>query len=279
MRGTAALLVVVFHLLKDFNTANPLRHAYLAVDFFFLLSGFVVGYAYDARWSTLRIRDFFRLRLVHLHPMVLLAVAIGLACYWFDSYVDHRLIGPRYLLAMVALGALLLPASPLPNHYGETHSLNGPCWSLFQEYLANVVYAFVGPRLGPRVLAGVMGVAAAALVATALSHGHLQGGWNWDTFWIAPVRVTFPLFAGLLVFRSGWRVRLRWAYPLLSGGLLVLFTAPAFQPAAYYEAFCVAVVFPMVVAAGAGSGRAPRATTASKYRGPMRRWSTCEPNQ
>lgn len=50
--GTAALLVVVFHLFEGFNptyTANPLRHAYLAVDFFFLLSGFVVGYAYDAR--------------------------------------------------------------------------------------------------------------------------------------------------------------------------------------------------------------------------------------
>jgi len=138
--------------------------------------------------------------------MVLLAVAIGLACYWFDSYVDHRLIGPRYLLAVVALP---LPAPPLPNHYGETHSLNGPCWSLFQEYLANVVYAFVGPRLGPRALAGAVGVAVAALVGTALSHGHLQGGWNWDTFWMALVRVTFPFFAGLLVFRSGWRVRLR----------------------------------------------------------------------
>lgn len=52
MWGTAALLVVVFHLFESFNptyTANPLRHAYLAVDFFFLLSGFVVGYAYDAR--------------------------------------------------------------------------------------------------------------------------------------------------------------------------------------------------------------------------------------
>lgn len=134
LRGTAALLVVVFHLFEAFHpayTVNPLRHAYLAVDFFFLLSGFVVGYAYDARWPALRVRDFFRVRLVRLHPMALLAVAIGLACYWFDPYVDHRLIGPRYLLVVVGLGALLLPVPPLPHHYGETHSLNGPCWLLF----------------------------------------------------------------------------------------------------------------------------------------------------
>ncbi|AMJ64150.1 acyltransferase family protein [Hymenobacter sp. PAMC 26628] len=270
LRGTAALLVVVFHLFEAFNPAyaiNPLRHAYLAVDFFFLLSGFVVGYAYDARWPALRVRDFFRLRLVRLHPMVLLAVALGLGCYWLDPYVDHQSISTRYLVVVGALGALLLPAPPLPNHYGETHSLNGPCWSLFQEYLANIVYALVGPRLGPRALAAAVGVAAMALVAAAVRHGHLQGGWGWDTFWMAPVRVAFPFFAGLLVFRRGWRLRLRWAYPLLSLGLLALFAAPAFQPAAYYEAFCVVVLFPLVVATGAGTYTAGRLGALCRFSG------------
>ncbi|MBF9238621.1 acyltransferase [Hymenobacter sp. BT683] len=257
LRGTAALLVVVFHLFEavwpDY-TANPLRHGYLAVDFFFLLSGFVVGYAYDDRWPALTVREFFRIRLVRLHPMVLLAVVIGVLGHLFDPFLGpaDRVSGLRLSL-IAGLGALLLPAPSLPNHYGETHSLNGPCWSLLQEYVANVAYALVGPWLSRRVLLLVVSGSAVALAATAVGHGHLQGGWGWDTFWMAPVRVAFPFFAGLLLFRSEWRLRVPAAYALLSAVLLLVFAAPAFQPAGYYEAFCVLVVFPLVVAAGTGS--------------------------
>ena len=79
LRGTAALLMVAFHLLGSFfhnYHDNPLRHGYLAVDFFFLLSGFVVGYAYDDRWPALTVRDFLRLRPVRLHPLVVLSIAV-----------------------------------------------------------------------------------------------------------------------------------------------------------------------------------------------------------
>jgi hypothetical protein len=55
LRGSAALLIVAFHIigipLGFNNSKNLLHHAYLAVDFFFGLSGFVIGYAYDDRWS------------------------------------------------------------------------------------------------------------------------------------------------------------------------------------------------------------------------------------
>ncbi|MFD1469326.1 acyltransferase family protein [Hymenobacter caeli] len=270
LRGTAALLVVVFHLFEGLNPdyrTNPLHHGYLAVDFFFLLSGFVVGYAYDDRWPALRLRDFLRLRLVRLHPMVLVAVAIGALGYVLDPWASavQRTSGLR-MTAALALGALLLPGPTLPNRFDETHPLNGPCWSLLQEYLANLAYALVGPRLGPRALAAVVAVAAAALVATAVRHGHLQGGWGRSTFWMAPVRVAFPFSAGLLLFRRGWRIRLPGAYGWLSLALLALFAGPTWQPAGYYEAFCVVAVFPLVVAAGAGAYAAGRL-------GPLCRWA------
>ena len=54
LRGVAALLVVVFHLCEAHATSHfdqLLNHGYLAVDFFFALSGFVIGYAYDDRWG------------------------------------------------------------------------------------------------------------------------------------------------------------------------------------------------------------------------------------
>ena len=55
LRGVAALMVVLFHIFETYNTQGPayqiVNHGYLAVDFFFVLSGFVVGYAYDDRWN------------------------------------------------------------------------------------------------------------------------------------------------------------------------------------------------------------------------------------
>ena len=77
LRGVAALLVIAFHVFECFDW-SPAPHGYLAVDFFFVLSGFVIGYAYDDRWKpsegrkSLTISEFFRRRLIRLHPMVLL---------------------------------------------------------------------------------------------------------------------------------------------------------------------------------------------------------------
>ena len=74
LRGVAAVLVVVFHLFESFTGGNHLiqviNHGYLSVDFFFVLSGFVVGYAYDDRWGKMTIGGFFKRRIIRLHPMV-----------------------------------------------------------------------------------------------------------------------------------------------------------------------------------------------------------------
>ena len=78
LRGVAALMVLVFHVF-DACQANILPHGYLAVDFFFILSGFVMGYAYDKRGLTLR--DFLKRRLIRLHPMVVIGVLIGVVAF------------------------------------------------------------------------------------------------------------------------------------------------------------------------------------------------------
>ena len=58
-----------------------LNHGYLAVDFFFMLSGFVISYAYDDRWGKLSLGEFFKRRLIRLHPMVVMGVLIGVVAY------------------------------------------------------------------------------------------------------------------------------------------------------------------------------------------------------
>src|SRR4029079_11491858 len=85
LRGVAAILVVIYHLFEAYFPVpanHPEHHGYLAVDFFYVLSGFVVGYAYDDRWNKMSIGDFFKRRLVRLHPLVILGTLIGAICFW-----------------------------------------------------------------------------------------------------------------------------------------------------------------------------------------------------
>jgi hypothetical protein len=115
LRGSAAFLIVIFHLFNySFGWDTPLslvRHAYLAVDVVFGLSGFVVAYAYDDRWTKMFIPQFFRIR---LHSLVLVGATLGLSGYLFDPFgkaINHT-PAPMLLIAYVT-SLLLLPSPPV----------------------------------------------------------------------------------------------------------------------------------------------------------------------
>ena len=81
LRGVAAVMVIIFHLFEAHAGGSHLtqiiNHGYLAVDFFFMLSGFVIGYAYDDRWGKMKTKDFIKRRVIRLHPMVVMGAIIG----------------------------------------------------------------------------------------------------------------------------------------------------------------------------------------------------------
>ena len=95
LRGVAAMIVVAFHLFETYS-AGPnyqiLNHGYLAVDFFFVLSGFVIGYAYDDRWNRMTTWDFFKRRLIRLQPMVILGTLIGAFWFYFSAAPGFELV-------------------------------------------------------------------------------------------------------------------------------------------------------------------------------------------
>ncbi len=255
LRGTAAILVVIYHLFEAYYPIpanHPMHHGYLAVDFFYLLSGFVVGYAYDDRWGKMSTLDFIKIRLVRLHPLVILGVAIGAIGFWFDPYTNlgHK-VGLLKLIGVMLIGFTLLP-SPDVRGWNETHSLDGPCWSLLQEYIANLIYAFFGRRMSRNVLWVIVTISAVVLVTVSVWRGDLATGWGYDTFWIAVVRMMFPFFAGLLLFRTGKLIRIPMAYVVCSLILILLFFFPTYQFNGWFEAGCVIIAFPIIVAAGAG---------------------------
>ena len=153
LRGVAALLVVFHHIFEGYAFAGSvngvgdgiiahLNHGYLAVDFFFLLSGFVIGYAYDDRWQRgFTLSDFFRRRLIRLHPMVVFGAVVGLVCFLLQGCAHWD--GSRVSVSMAMLALLaamfMIPAWPgCPYEVrgnGEMFPLNGPAWSLFFEYI------------------------------------------------------------------------------------------------------------------------------------------------
>ena len=115
LRGVAAVLVVLFHLLETYSNGQStqiINHGYLAVDFFFVLSGFVIGYAYDDRWDKMSTWGFFKRRLVRLQPMVIMGTVVGACFYLFGQGDGFPLIGNvpgwKVLIAFV-MGCLMIP--------------------------------------------------------------------------------------------------------------------------------------------------------------------------
>jgi peptidoglycan/LPS O-acetylase OafA/YrhL len=265
LRGSAAFLIVVFHVFNysfGFNRPwAPVKHAYLAVDFFFVLSGFVVAYAYDDRWTRMSILQFFRIRLIRLHPLVLIGATLGLLGYLFDPFSNARnhTDAPMLLLAYIT-SLLLLPSPPVGGRGNETQALNGPAWSLMQEYLGNIAYALILRRLRPLTLAIIFGLSGLLLIWTANTKGSLDGGWGYTEMWMAPLRLTVSFVMGLWLYRIHERIRVpKIGLLLLSIVLVACFQMPIFPRVGeyslhgLYDAACVLFLFPLIVLCGAHS--------------------------
>ncbi|KAA6337625.1 hypothetical protein EZS27_014302 [termite gut metagenome] len=190
LRGVAAVIVVAFHILEAHSTNHldqVINHGYLAVDFFFVLSGFVIGYAYDDRWGKMTIGGFFKRRLIRLQPMVIVGMIIGALFFYFqDSSVYPAIAGTPVwkMLVVMLIGFTLLPVPTSMDIRGwnEMHPLNGPGWSLFLEYIANILYASIIRKFSKRALAVLVFLAGCALIHLAVTspNGDVIGGWSLD---------------------------------------------------------------------------------------------------
>lgn len=229
LRGVAALLVIWYHVFEGFATSpvdQRFNHGYLAVDFFFVLSGFVVGYAYDDRWKRMRLGDFFKRRLIRLHPMLVMGVLLGALSFMVQGSVkwDGTPVALSDVMLATLLGLFLIPAlpgsAPEVRGNGEMFPLNGPSWSLFFEYIGNVLYALFLRRLSTRWLTVWVVLTGAGLASFALFNlsgfGHLGVGWSLLEYNLPGglLRMMFSFSVGLLMSRLFKPVHIRG----LSGG-------------------------------------------------------------
>jgi len=269
LRGVAALIVVTFHLTEPLGTGHLdilVNHGYLAVDFFFLLSGFVIGYAYDDRWPTMTLGTFLKRRFERLQPMVVLGMTLGALGFYFTDSPIWPLIHtiPLWKLLLVLLiGYTILPV-PLAldiRGWQEMHPLNSVGWSLFFEYLANILYALGIRKFSAKALGMLVLVAAIALAHLAITSpaGDVSGGWtlNAEQVRIGLTRTMYPFFAGLLLARVATPTRLKHAFLWCSLVLALVLYMPRLGGAeqvwlnGVYEAICIILVFPLLVYLGA----------------------------
>ncbi|MBC6611832.1 acyltransferase [Hymenobacter sp. BT507] len=272
LRGVAAVAVVVFHFMEIIipdSSKNFIGHGYLAVDFFFCLSGFVIAYAYDNRIAEMSIGRFFALRLIRLHPLILIGTVVGLLEFLFDPLVDlYAVYGAGKTFLLVISSGLLVPYPLVTERYANIYHLNPPTWSLLWEYVASIFYASLLFRLRNKGLWILALSAAAVLFYTAYHFKNLSVGWSGETFWGGGSRVLFSFLAGMLVYRSRWILPSR----LGLGGVGVLLLLALLSPFSdqynwITEPLIAIVYFPLLIALGAGAQVSGRAATVCRFSG------------
>ena len=267
LRGVAAIIVVTFHLSEPLATGHLdilVNHGYLAVDFFFLLSGFVIGYAYDDRWKKMTVCNFLKRRVERLQPLVILGMTLGAIGFYFTDSTLWPLIHtvPVWKMLLVMLiGYTILPV-PLSldiRGWEEMHPLNSVGWSLFFEYIANILYAVWIRKFSKTALSILVIIAAVALAQLAITNGDVSGGWtlNLEQVRIGFTRTMYPFFAGLLLSRIAKPTRIKNAFLWCSLLVAVVLYMPRIGGAEHlwmnglYESVCIIVVFPLIVYLGA----------------------------
>ncbi len=287
LRGVAAILVIIYHIFEGYAFAGggmieTINHGYLAVDFFFILSGFVISYAYDNRWKEkLSTLDFFKRRLIRLQPMVIMGAIIGTITFciggakqWDGTHITSSAIMLAMLCAM-----FLIPAVPGASNYevrgnGEMYPLNGPCWSLFFEYIGNILYAFLIRRLSTKLLSLLVIILGATHIwfatANISQYGSIGVGWTLDTvnFWGGLLRMMLPFTIGMLLARKFKPINIKGAFWICSIILITIFCIPYLKEYngihinGIFESVCVIVIFPILVWLGASGNTSDSKSTA-----------------
>lgn len=274
LRGVAALCVVVMHRHVWFGLEGWLAHGYLAVDFFFMLSGFVIANAYEDKLAGgMSAWAFVKARLIRLYPLLALGVTIGTAWRLLALQLDVGVFTAAETWAIFGRGLLILPT--LHGRFANTSAFpfDPPTWSLFFELAINLVYVALFRFLSTGRLMALALACLAPLALLALKTNGLDAGDVAEDFWLGGIRVGFPFFAGVLLHRfkdlpALARIRAPvWVQALF---LLAVLNAPNLGGArGAFDLACAVVVFPLLVVAGANAVSSARETRALKVMGDL----------
>jgi peptidoglycan/LPS O-acetylase OafA/YrhL len=247
LRGMAALLIVLRHIIPLHANQLNAQSSYLAVELFFLFSGFVIAHAYDRRFAEgLGFWTFVKVRLIRLYPLYLLGFTVAVLTIPLARLLGHR---AWPLLPAVVIPNLLILPTPIRFAGGLLYPFNNPSWTLFFELVANFAYALAVRHLNNRRLAVIVAVSALGLALTAATFQSLDVGYNQHHFIGGFGRVFFSFFMGVAVYRlQAYRpspVRVSPWILMAAAFLLLIAPVPKGVDRALYDSLCALVVFPV----------------------------------
>lgn len=274
LRGVAALMVLLYHVFNDAKSffvwptpVNEFYHGFLSVDFFFILSGFVMGYAYDRQWrNSMKLGGFIRRRLIRLHPMVVMGVLLGTIAFLIQGCTkwDGTEVSMQALMLATLLGLFMIPSPGCieVRGYTELFPLNGPHWSLFFEYIGSLLYGLLLHRLSTKwlrvwVTCSIISIAGFALLT---EDGGIAYGWSSEPMSLlgGALRMLYAYPMGLLmarVFRERQPKPIQGHIFLLCGlalALLLGFPSLGSKDAnTIYQLVCILSFFPTIIWFGA----------------------------
>jgi peptidoglycan/LPS O-acetylase OafA/YrhL len=272
LRGIAALLILFYHLMKllpFYHATNLLPHSgsldtYLAVDFFFCLSGFVIAFSYEQRLAeALSLKNFFAARVIRLYPTYLLGTLLGLIALLADHHYHLDGKDGLRLLVMIGLQFAMLPSPHLLGNY-YLFPLDIAAWSLFYELLANFAFAsLVRMKLASSWMLVILALLSYILLSfSVVPLGSLDVGMfnTWQSIYLGIARVTFSFLIGVLVFRLFRRTEpyrppqalqrvLASAIPVAL--IFILMSSFAAWASIVFSLLTIAVLFPPLVYLGA----------------------------
>jgi peptidoglycan/LPS O-acetylase OafA/YrhL len=261
LRGCAAIFVLTRHT-RAFWGSLFFFHSYLGVDLFFILSGFVLSHAYDAKIvrRDLPIRQFVLIRLIRLYPLFFFATVLAILWVVLSGTVltyEARPWETRDLVTSSILTFLFLPSKV--KGFSGLFPLDGPFWSLFFELLVNFLWVIARPILSTRVLVAIAAAAGLFTGAATLHRNGLNLGalWGREQFIEGLCRAIFGFCVGLLLYRahrSAPRMADRLQLPplLIILIMLVPLCVPDLGPFnGAIDCLAVFAIFPLVVFMGA----------------------------
>lgn len=254
MRGVAAILVLDYHVALYFSfskgalgSAVLIDHFYLAVDLFFIMSGFVIAHSFDARMAVgMTILEFMVIRLRRLYPMVLAGVFLG-SLTLFAFLLLTPQIGLVRIEWAIGAGLLLLPTTALAEFKPWSFPANSPHWSLSYEMIMSFAYAATFRFLKGRIFAFVTLSALFACIAVAYSNGGLNLGFRISDFAVASGRIVFPFFLGVALRRSRFFKPGTIRYGYVAIPLLLLIVINPIPATLLYDTLAVTALLPALV--------------------------------
>ncbi|PBN41607.1 hypothetical protein SxD43FB_20880 [Sphingobium sp. D43FB] len=253
MRGWAALAVLGYHMGPMMPGWNAFPYGYLAVDFFFVLSGFVIAHAYG---PTLKksgsFRSFLAIRFIRLYPLLFLGTIMGIIVYTIRLNISNQSVSHDHIL-VVFFSLFAIPAiwiDPFP--------VNPPVWSLFWEVVSNILFAFFYIYLRIRHILFVLFLLLIWLASAALSSGSwLELGTVREFWWAGLPRSGSLFLIGVLIQIAVLpRIEIQpksrpWVYIILLLSMSV--SIPSTFPRIWIDAICAIFLFPAIILFAANS--------------------------